>query len=65
MGFEVEELFKQLAGSGSGALGVILAIMIWDNIKMKNKLFDVIENNTNAIRTFTERLNNIRGKDGG
>ena len=56
----MEEIFKALATSGEGALGMILAIMIWDNIKMKNKLFTIIENNTSALRDLKNSVSDIK-----
>ena len=39
-----------------GALGTILAFVLWTNYKLTNRLFKVIENNTSA---FTELKNSI------
>lgn len=33
----------------NGFMAVILAVVMWDNWKMKKKLFQVIENNTAAF----------------
>lgn len=36
-----------------GVLAIILAIVLYDNYKMKQKLFSVIENNTKALTELT------------
>lgn len=43
----LNELMKQ------GVLGIILTVVLYDNFKMKSKLFDVIENNTKALTELT------------
>ena len=32
-----------------GVLGLVLMYALWDNFKMKSKLFKIIENNTKAL----------------
>lgn len=39
---------------GNGPFGVMLGIVMYDNFKMKTKLFEVIENNTAALTKLTE-----------
>lgn len=53
----LELLLKSLISSGP--IGVILAVMIWDNIQMKKKLFKVIENNTKAITNMSNSINEL------
>jgi hypothetical protein len=40
-----------------GVLGLILVVTMYDNFKMKSKIFNVIENNTKAM---TELKNSIK-----
>lgn len=56
----VELLLKSLISSGP--LGVILAVMIWDNIKTKEKMFKIIENNTSAMQKLSDSNNEIKKK---
>ncbi len=56
----VELLLKSLISSGP--IGVVLAVMIWDNIQMKKKLFEVIENNTKVVQKLTDSTTEIKKK---
>lgn len=55
----------------AGPLGAVVGVMIWDNIKTKTKMFEVIENNTKAMTENTNATTNLaaaqqnrRGSDG-
>ena len=56
----VELLLKSLISSGP--IGVVLAVMIWDNIKTKEKMFTIIENNTKAMQKLTDSQNELKKK---
>lgn len=40
----------------SGPLGLIVAALLFDNFKMKSKLFSIIENNTQAMTKLIETI---------
>lgn len=56
----VELLLKSLIASGP--LGIVLAVMLWDNIKTKEKLFKIIENNTSALQKVADSMFDIKKK---
>ena len=56
----VELLLKSLISSGP--IGVVLAVMLWDNIKTKEKMFTIIENNTKAMQKLTDSQNELKKK---
>ncbi len=44
---ELKELITML--SNFGALGIVSAVLLWQNSKIQNKLTGIIENNTKAM----------------
>lgn len=53
----IEEIFKELASYG--VIGVLLAWLIWKDTKFTNRIFKVIENNTEAMTKLRDTINNL------
>ena len=43
-----------------GAMGVLLAVLLWQNNKMQTKLFDVIEKNTIAMDALKASIESLK-----
>jgi len=51
-------VFKGLLNNGP--IGIMLCIALWDNWKMKKKLFEMIEHNTVALTQTTDVMINVK-----
>lgn len=54
---ETQEILKELIGTGP--IGAVLAVMLWFNYKVVQKLFEVIEANTKVLSELTEKINEL------
>lgn len=46
----------------SGPIGAVLAVMLWDSVQVKKKMFEVIENNTKAMTELKEEIHHQEKK---
>jgi hypothetical protein len=56
----VDELLKALASNGP--IGIIAAIMIWQNFNLTNKVTSVLESNTAALQAMKDAIDNLKNR---